>query len=102
METSAKPCPSWTLRAWGPTSSSPTGQAALVTCTANGTRGRVAIRVVAAEVASDPNPLPRFEREAPALAALNIMTVYGVGTHEGVPHVVTELIKLDVHGTCRI
>lgn len=55
----------------------------------------VAIKVLAAELARDPNRLARFEREARAIAALdhsNILTVFDVGMHEGTPYVVTELL----------
>ena len=44
----------------------------------------VAVKVLPAEVASDPERLARFEREARAVAALNhpnILTVFDVGTH---------------------
>ena len=54
----------------------------------------VAIKVLPAEVGADPDRLRRFEEEARAVAALNhpnILTVHDVGTHEGVPYVVTEL-----------
>jgi WD40 repeat protein len=56
----------------------------------------VAIKVLPAEVASDPDRLRRFEQEARAVAALNhphILTVHDVGTHEGAPYVVTELLE---------
>src|SRR5512139_860968 len=56
----------------------------------------VAIKVLPAEVGADPERLSRFEREARAVAALshpNILTVFDVGTHEGVPYVVTELLQ---------
>src|SRR5512137_273038 len=56
----------------------------------------VAIKVLPAEVAGSPESLKRFEREARAVAALNhpnILTVFDVGTHEGAPYVVTELLE---------
>ena len=56
----------------------------------------VAVKVLPEDVARDPDRLARFEREARAVAALNhpnILTVYDVGTHEGVPYVVTELLQ---------
>src|SRR5512143_2816692 len=56
----------------------------------------VAIKVLPAEVGADPGRLRRFEQEARAVAALNhpnILTVFDVGTHDGVPYVVTELLE---------
>src|SRR5512143_1711230 len=56
----------------------------------------VAIKVLPAEVGADPERLRRFEQEARAVAALshpNILTVFDVGTHEGVPYVVMELLQ---------
>jgi WD40 repeat protein len=56
----------------------------------------VAVKVLPGEVARDPERLQRFEREARAVAALNhpnVLTIFDVGTHEGVPHVVTELLQ---------
>ena len=56
----------------------------------------VAIKVLPEEIAADPDRLRRFEQEARAVAALNhphILTVHDVGTHEGTPYVVTELLE---------
>jgi len=56
----------------------------------------VAIKVLSEEVATDPDRLHRFEKEAKAAGALdhpNILIVHDVGTHEGFPYVVTELLK---------
>ena len=46
--------------------------------------------------ANDPDRLRRFEQEARAVGALNhpnILTVHDVGSHEGSPYVVTELLE---------
>jgi len=56
----------------------------------------VALKVLPAEFAADPERLKRFEREARATAALshaNILAVHDVGTHEGVPYLVEELLE---------
>ena len=56
----------------------------------------VAIKVIAPSLAADPERVRRFELEARAAAALNhpnILAVYDVGTHEGVPYVVSELLQ---------
>jgi TolB-like protein/Flp pilus assembly protein TadD len=56
----------------------------------------VAIKVLPAEFAADPERLRRFEQEARAVAALshpNILALYDVGTHEGAPYIVTELLE---------
>jgi TolB-like protein/Tfp pilus assembly protein PilF len=56
----------------------------------------VAIKVLPAEFASDPERLRRFEQEARAVAALdhpNILALYDVGTHEGSPYIVTQLLE---------
>ena len=48
----------------------------------------VAIKVLPAEFASDPDRLRRFEQEARAVAALNhpnILAIHDIGTHEGAP-----------------
>ena len=45
--------------------------------------------VLRADVASNPDRLRRFEQEARAAGALshpNLLTVYDVGSHEGVPY----------------
>jgi serine/threonine protein kinase len=56
----------------------------------------VALKVLKSDVASEPSRLARFEREAKAVASLNhpnILTVYDVGTYDGTPYVVTELLE---------
>jgi len=56
----------------------------------------VAIKVLPVDFAADPERLKRFEREARATAALshpNILAVYDVGTHDGAPFLVEELLE---------
>jgi serine/threonine protein kinase len=56
----------------------------------------VAVKVLPAEVASDPDALARFEREAKAVAALshpNILAIHDFGTHEAVAYAVMELLE---------
>jgi WD40 repeat protein len=56
----------------------------------------VAVKVLPEELSGDAQRLGLFEREARAVAALNhpnILTVHDVGTHEGAPYVVTELLE---------
>jgi len=56
----------------------------------------VAIKVLPEEVTSNPDRLARFEQEAQAAGALNhpnILTVFEMGTHEGHPYLVTELLE---------
>ncbi len=56
----------------------------------------VAIKVLPPEFAADPERLRRFEREAKATAALshpNILAVHDVGTSDGVPYLVEELLE---------
>jgi len=56
----------------------------------------VAIKVLPAEFAEDAERLRRFEREAKATAALshpNILDVHDVGTFEGIPCLVEELLE---------
>ncbi len=59
----------------------------------------VAIKVLSAQLAADPELLRRFEREAKATAVLshpNIIEIHDVGTHEGVPYLVEELLEGEV------
>ena len=56
----------------------------------------VALKVVNATLATDPELLQRFEQEARVAGALrhpNLVAVYDVGRHEGVPYFVTELLE---------
>ena len=56
----------------------------------------VAIKVLPATFANDGDRLRRFEQEALATSALNhpnILTVYDIGTHQGSPYIVAELLE---------
>jgi eukaryotic-like serine/threonine-protein kinase len=56
----------------------------------------VAIKILPELVCNNPDRLRRFEQEARAAGALNhpnILAVYDVGTHEGTPYLVTELLE---------
>src|SRR6266571_1190659 len=56
----------------------------------------VAIKVLPASLSQDQDRLRRFEQEAQAAGALNhpnILVVYDVGTHDGSPYVVSELLE---------
>jgi serine/threonine protein kinase len=56
----------------------------------------VAIKVLPEALASDAQRLRRFEREAQAAAALshpNILALFDLGYHDGVPFLVTELLE---------
>src|SRR5262249_29178264 len=53
------------------------------------------IKILPANYASDTTRLKRFEQEARTTSALNhpnILTVYDIGTHEGSPYIVAELL----------
>jgi eukaryotic-like serine/threonine-protein kinase len=59
-------------------------------------RREVAIKVLPGFRSSDPERLRRFEQEAMATAALNhpnILAVYQMGTHQGAPYLVSELLE---------
>ncbi len=56
----------------------------------------VAVKVLPASFSADPDRLRRFEQEARAAGILNhpnITAVYDIGTHEGAPYVVQELLE---------
>ncbi|MEO5926779.1 MAG: WD40 repeat domain-containing serine/threonine protein kinase [Bryobacteraceae bacterium] len=56
----------------------------------------VAIKLLPPGLARDPEQMRRFEQEAWAAGTLshpNVVTVYDVGTHEGISYVVTELLS---------
>ena len=56
----------------------------------------VAIKVLPATFSSDAERLLRFEQEAQAAGALNhpnILSIYDVATHDGLPYVVSELLE---------
>jgi serine/threonine protein kinase len=58
----------------------------------------VAIKVLPASFASDKDRLHRFEQEASAAGTLNhpnILSIHDVGTHDGAPYVVSELLEGD-------
>ncbi|MDQ5873358.1 MAG: serine/threonine protein kinase, partial [Acidobacteriota bacterium] len=55
----------------------------------------VAIKVLPARLAGDPDALARFEREARAVAALshpNILAIHDFGNHQGTSYAVSELL----------
>src|SRR5215510_13228663 len=59
-------------------------------------RREVAIKVLPASLAHDADRLRRFEQEAHATSALNhpnILTIYDIGTYEGAPFTVAELLE---------
>ena len=63
----------------------------------DGRLGRdVAIKVLPAAFSADPERLHRLEQEARAAAALNhpnILAVHDIGTHDGSPYIVSELLE---------
>ncbi len=61
----------------------------------------VAIKVISGGLASDPERLRRFEHEARAASMLNhpnILAIHDVGSHEGAPYVVSELLEGETLG----
>jgi serine/threonine protein kinase len=56
----------------------------------------VAVKVLPSALASDPDRVYRFKQEARATGALNhpnILAIYDVGTHDGSPYLVSELLE---------
>jgi eukaryotic-like serine/threonine-protein kinase len=56
----------------------------------------VAVKILPPSFAKDADRLHRFEREARSVAALshpNILAVHDIGTHDGTPYMVTELLE---------
>jgi Serine/threonine protein kinase len=56
----------------------------------------VAVKVLPSFFSADPDRLRRFEQEARSVAALNhpnILSVHDIGTHEGTPYMVCELLE---------
>ena len=70
----------------------------------------VAVKILPAALSGDEERLLRFEQEARAAGALNhpsVLVVHDVGSHEGAPYLVTELLEGQTlrerlsSGTCR-
>src|SRR5438105_7802300 len=56
----------------------------------------VAIKVLPAAFSADAERLRRFEQEAQAAGALNhpnILVIFHIGTHDGAPYIVSELLE---------
>src|SRR6266508_5134922 len=56
----------------------------------------VAVKVLPSMYSDDTERLHRFEQEACAASALNhpnILSIYDIGTHDGSPHIVSELLE---------
>src|SRR5512143_817020 len=66
----------------------------------------VALKVMAAQIADDPELKQRFEREARAIAKMthpNVVTVFDLGSHsDGSPYIAMELLRgQDLHKAMR-
>src|SRR5262249_28310135 len=62
----------------------------------NNLNREVAIKVLPAAYSADEERLRRFQQEAQAAGALNhpnILVIYHIGTHEGAPYIVSELLE---------
>jgi serine/threonine protein kinase len=56
----------------------------------------VAIKVLPVSLSENADRLNRFEQEAQAAGALNhpnILSIYHIGTHDGAPYIVSELLE---------
>src|SRR5437588_3792920 len=56
----------------------------------------VAIKVLPASLSENTDRLNRFEQEAQAAGALNhpnILSIFHVGTHDGAPYIISELLE---------
>ncbi|HSP05626.1 MAG TPA: protein kinase, partial [Acidobacteriota bacterium] len=56
----------------------------------------VAVKVIRSNLMGEPDRLKRFEQEARAASMLNhpnILTIYDIGTHDGSPYIVSELLE---------
>src|SRR5271170_339962 len=59
-------------------------------------RREVAVKILPASFAQDTDRLRRFEQEARVVGALNhpnILAIFDIGTHEGAPYLVSELLE---------
>jgi len=72
------------------------GMGQVYRATDTGIGRNVAIKVLPPNLASEQQRLQRFEQEAKAAGALNhpnVLAIYDVGTHDGAPYVVSELLE---------
>src|SRR5271157_2581643 len=56
----------------------------------------VAIKMILPAYGADPHSIRGFEQEARALAALNhpnLLAIYEIGTQDGLPYIVSELLE---------